>query len=178
VPGIPAHFAVIGVGEDRAGQPVVVAFSPTRGADAALAALAVGARRQAEGAPDAALYAVAPDWNTADRRRLALLAPRLDFAAVAASGLVEHGVRIAADLPVLESYEPGLVAGLLARADERQLFDRALTALDGLAAKGIRTVWLNPGADGPEVVAHARALGLTVHVACSILAAGERPDAW
>ena len=48
--------------------------------------------------------------------------------------------------------------------------------MDELAKKGIKTVWLNPGADGPEVVARARALGLTTHVACSIIGIGESPS--
>jgi predicted CoA-binding protein len=47
--------------------------------------------------------------------------------------------------------------------------------LEDIAAKGISTVWLNPGADGPDVIARARALGLTANVACSIIAAGESP---
>lgn len=45
-----------------------------------------------------------------------------------------------------------------------------LAVIDGLAAKGIRRVWLNPGADDPAVVARARALGLEPVVACSIMA--------
>ena len=53
--------------------------------------------------------------------------------------------------------------------------DGGLAALEDVARKGIRTVWLNPGADAPEVVARARALGLTPTVACSILAIGESP---
>ena len=48
--------------------------------------------------------------------------------------------------------------------------------MDELAQKGIRTVWLNPGADGADVVARARALGLTVHVACSIIGIGDTPS--
>jgi len=47
--------------------------------------------------------------------------------------------------------------------------------MDDIAAKKIRTIWLNPGADGPEVVARARALGLAPTIACSILAVGETP---
>lgn len=53
-----------------------------------------------------------------------------------------------------------------------------MTALDSLAAKQIGQVWLNPGADAPEVVARARALGLRPVVACSILAVGEEPGAY
>ena len=47
--------------------------------------------------------------------------------------------------------------------------------MDDLARKGIETVWLNPGADGREVIDRARALGLRPIVACSILGIGESP---
>ena len=47
--------------------------------------------------------------------------------------------------------------------------------MDDIAKKGITTVWLNPGADSPEVVARARALGLTPTIACSIVGIGEAP---
>jgi predicted CoA-binding protein len=50
--------------------------------------------------------------------------------------------------------------------------------LDDIAARGIGTVWINPGADAPEVVARARALGLNAIVACSIMAVGEVPSAF
>src|SRR5579871_5018543 len=60
--------------------------------------------------------------------------------------------------------------------DEATLYvppEIGVRVLDDVAAKGIRSVWLNPGADAPEVVARARALGLTPIVACSILGVGE-----
>jgi len=47
--------------------------------------------------------------------------------------------------------------------------------MDDLAAKKIKEIWLNPGADAPEVVARARQLGLKTIVACSILDIGEDP---
>jgi len=50
-----------------------------------------------------------------------------------------------------------------------------LRVIEDVAQKGIPTVWLNPGADGPEVIGRARALGLSTHVACSILAIGDSP---
>ena len=50
-----------------------------------------------------------------------------------------------------------------------------VTAMDQLKAKGVPVVWLNPGADGPEVVARARALGLDTRVACSIIGIGDSP---
>jgi predicted CoA-binding protein len=48
--------------------------------------------------------------------------------------------------------------------------------MDEIAQKGIGMVWLNPGADGPNVVRRARELGLTTRVACSILGIGESPS--
>jgi predicted CoA-binding protein len=53
--------------------------------------------------------------------------------------------------------------------------DAGVAVMDDLAQKGIRQVWLNPGADADEVVARARALGLTPIVACSIIGVGEHP---
>ena len=48
--------------------------------------------------------------------------------------------------------------------------------LDDIAAKKIAMVWLNPGADGPNVVARAKALGLNAVRACSIIAIGDSPS--
>jgi uncharacterized protein len=50
-----------------------------------------------------------------------------------------------------------------------------LQVVEELARKGVGEVWLNPGADAHAVVARARALGLNVVRACSILAIGESP---
>ena len=50
--------------------------------------------------------------------------------------------------------------------------------LEELAKKGIAEVWFNPGADSPEVVERARALGLEPIVACSIVAIGKSPSAY
>lgn len=50
-----------------------------------------------------------------------------------------------------------------------------VTAMDELQQKGVPVVWLNPGADGPDVIARARALGLDTRVACSILGIGDSP---
>jgi uncharacterized protein len=50
-----------------------------------------------------------------------------------------------------------------------------LKVVDELAKRGIAEVWLNPGADEPEVVARARELGLKTIQACSIIAIGESP---
>jgi predicted CoA-binding protein len=50
-----------------------------------------------------------------------------------------------------------------------------VSAVEDIARKGIKTLWLNPGADGPEVIARARKLGLFPTIACSILGVGEDP---
>jgi uncharacterized protein len=48
--------------------------------------------------------------------------------------------------------------------------------MEQLAQLGtVEEVWLNPGADEPEVVARARELGLNTIQACSIIAVGESP---
>ncbi|MEO7190522.1 MAG: CoA-binding protein [Vicinamibacterales bacterium] len=64
--------------------------------------------------------------------------------------------------------------------DEASLYVRpavGLQVLEDLARKKVLTVWLNPGADSPEVVARARALGIEPIVACSIMGVGESPGA-
>ena len=47
--------------------------------------------------------------------------------------------------------------------------------MDELARRGVGEVWLNPGADGDEVVARARTLKLNVIQACSIMGIGDSP---
>ena len=53
--------------------------------------------------------------------------------------------------------------------------DVGLRVIEELARKGVGEVWLNPGADGDDVVERARALGLNTIQACSIMAIGESP---
>lgn len=53
--------------------------------------------------------------------------------------------------------------------------DAGLPVMDDLAKKQIPIVWLNPGADEPQVVSRARTLGLNPRVACSILGIGDTP---
>jgi predicted CoA-binding protein len=50
--------------------------------------------------------------------------------------------------------------------------------VEELARKGIREVWLNPGAHSPELIEQARALGLIPVVTCSIRRIGEVPEAY
>jgi len=51
----------------------------------------------------------------------------------------------------------------------------ALKVLSSFTAKPIGEVWFNPGADTPEVLHAAKALGLTVVAACSIVDIGRSP---
>jgi acyl-CoA synthetase (NDP forming) len=50
-----------------------------------------------------------------------------------------------------------------------------LKALEGVAEKGIKEVYLNPGAESEDLVARCYELGVTPIVACSILAVGAHP---
>ena len=50
-----------------------------------------------------------------------------------------------------------------------------LRVVEELARKGVQEVWLNPGADDAPVVARARALGLNIVRACSIIGIGDSP---
>jgi predicted CoA-binding protein len=50
-----------------------------------------------------------------------------------------------------------------------------MAVLDDIAANPPGELWLNPGADAPEVVAKARSLGLNVICSCSIVDVGCSP---
>lgn len=51
------------------------------------------------------------------------------------------------------------------------------TAVKQIAARGdVKEVWLNPGADGPEVIAEAERLGVPFVQACAIMDVGSMPD--
>jgi len=50
--------------------------------------------------------------------------------------------------------------------------------LEEIARKGIAELWVNPGAESPELVAKARGLGLKPIVACSIVGIGESPSSY
>lgn len=50
-----------------------------------------------------------------------------------------------------------------------------LGLIEEIAAKGCRELWLNPGADSPELIARAEGMGLNPVVACSIVDVGRSP---
>jgi predicted CoA-binding protein len=47
--------------------------------------------------------------------------------------------------------------------------------LDGIKAKGVKELYVNPGAESDELLAKAEALGINYIWACSIVEIGERP---
>ena len=47
--------------------------------------------------------------------------------------------------------------------------------LTDMHSKGIRELWVNPGAESPELIAEAQRLGLGPIQACAIVDIGERP---
>ena len=51
-----------------------------------------------------------------------------------------------------------------------------LKLLPAIAQKGCDELWLNPGAESPELIAEAERLGLNVIQACSILDIGLSPS--
>jgi predicted CoA-binding protein len=52
-----------------------------------------------------------------------------------------------------------------------------LRLLDEIARKPAREVWLNPGAESPELIARAEELGLPLVLGCSLIAVGADPHA-
>ena len=48
--------------------------------------------------------------------------------------------------------------------------------IEEVARKGIREVWLNPGADSEALAARARALDIQAFRACSIVGIGDSPS--
>jgi len=133
---IPEHFAAVAEGESEEGDRLVVAFAPRHGGDAALAALAHAKSLAADAGFDGEVFAVCPQWTIAARQRLAMLATQeIDLRALGASSLAEgdNAVEVLPDLApaslparrVVDRVEGGL----------RDLFARALAALEGLAAK-------------------------------------------
>ena len=53
--------------------------------------------------------------------------------------------------------------------------DVGVQLVDEVASLKIPTLWLNPGADGPEVVRRAREQGIEPVIGCSMIRIGESP---
>ena len=53
-----------------------------------------------------------------------------------------------------------------------------MKVIEEVAKKPCREVWLNPGAESPELMAKAEQLGLNVIAACSIVGVGSNPGSY
>lgn len=51
-----------------------------------------------------------------------------------------------------------------------------MLAIEAAPAKGVRSVYVNPGAGSPELLEKIRSLGMNPIEACSIIAVGARPE--
>jgi uncharacterized protein len=109
---------------------------------------------------------------------------RAKFGNKAVRAFVNAGCEVYPVHPSLEEVE-GLRAYRSLDGVPREGLDRVslyvpprvgLEVLDQVAGKQVGEVWLNPGAESPEVLARASALGLKVVAACSILAVGQDPS--
>ena len=54
--------------------------------------------------------------------------------------------------------------------------EKTLSLVDDIAKKGIKEIYLNPGAESPELVEALTAKGVTPIQACSIVAVGKSPS--
>ncbi len=136
---VPGHVAAIGKGRRADGAEVIVSFAPRYAGDALLGGLAAaGARAGEDGGFTGEVIAVAPQWTGAARRRLALLRDELPFTvtAVTASSLEEGPTEVPPE-PVEEHgvTTPARLAAHMAEGAERDLYLRALAALEGLGSK-------------------------------------------
>ncbi len=133
---IPEHFAAVAEGESERGGRLVVAFAPRNGGDAALAGLAHAKSLSADGEFDGEVIAVCPQWSIAARQRLAILSPQgFGFRALAASSLAAGGSSVEVPPGDVASRVPVRQVADRVEGAVRDLFLRALAALEGLAAK-------------------------------------------
>ena len=135
---VPAHVAAIGRGRRADGKDVIVSFAPRHAGDALLGGLAAAGAKQGDEAFTGEVVAVAPQWTGASRRRLALLRAELPFTvtAVTASSLEEGPTEVPPE-PVEEHgiTTPARLAAHMAEGAARDLYLRALGALEGLGSK-------------------------------------------
>ena len=133
---IPEHFAAVAVGESEQGGQLVVAFAPRNGGDAALAGLAYAKSLAADGGFNGSVIAICPQWSIVARQRLGILSLQgFDFRAVAASSLAEGGNLVEASAGDAPCSVPARRIADRVEGSVRDLFLRALAALEGLAAK-------------------------------------------
>jgi len=135
---VPDHFAALARGTRPNGTRLLVSYAPL-GGDALLGALAAGLSEEGEeGAPFAGeAVAIAPTWTAAGLQRLGRIRD-LPFTlrAVTAPGLVEGAAELDRDpwtAPI--PLDKDRVGAGLSSTEDRMLFARAASALEGLASK-------------------------------------------
>ncbi len=142
VEGLPPGLAAVGTGTDEAGERVLVTFAPRDAGDALLAALAA-ASVGPDGEPFTGnVLVVAPAWSILARRRLALVGETpFSLRAVEVSELGDGDDAVQPE-PLDEA--PWLsrqqLAAHLSLVAERDLAERAMQGLSGLAAKHDGTI--------------------------------------
>jgi len=135
---VPDSYAALARGVRADGTALVVSFSPL-GGDALLGALAAAMASEGEGgeAFSGEAVAIAPVWTAAGLQRLGQIRD-LPFRlrAVSAPTLQEGARELEADrfVPPIPLPKDRVAAGL-GTAAERMLFERAASALEGLASK-------------------------------------------
>ncbi len=131
---VPDSFALVARGSAEDGTAWLVTFSPTSGGDALLAGVAAVTRLARDEAFGGRAVAVSPVWRAADRRRLAALAALpVGLRALPLAGDGEPGVEPESAAPSLVPVER--VGAQLPAPADRDVFERALEGLRGLAAK-------------------------------------------
>ena len=175
IDGISDRFAALGVGQRSDGRRVFVAVSPNSGGDAVLAALAFAGQQPAD-AESGELIAISPNWSSASRRLLSVVRPPpAGFRAIGAPALGDGRGAIEPEVAMPPHIaDRRRVADLISRDDERDLFVRALTALEGLAAKhggAVRGV-----GEGVEFVLMARPVAVLSAVGGRVQLEARLPD--
>lgn len=129
-----------------------------------------------------------PDAAASTRPTVAILgasADRTKFGNIAVRAHVQRGYQVfpvnprggeIEGLPVYKTLGD-VPAGRLHRVSLYVPPTVGLAMLDEIAAKGCDELWVNPGAESPELLARAETLGLKTIAACSVVALGVDPHA-
>jgi len=154
--GTPDSLAAIGRGEDREGQPLIVAFSPHSAIEATLAGLAAAQRAALDSDFKGRLLIAATEWSVAARRLLSQIGETpYRVEPLALPSLAPAAIGLESDSePQWLAIDSEQLAARSGDAQARSAFRRAALALEGLAAKHGGCVRV--GTDRLELVVMAR----------------------